>query len=364
MQRLLPALLVLALSATTAFAQATRTWVSGVGDDANPCSRTAPCKTFAGAISKTAAGGEIDALDPGGYGAVTISKGMTIDGGATLASILSSAVTGINVNTVSPAPLPKVFLRNLSINGAGTTLGTIGIRILKAAEVHIEDCVLENFSQYGISVETDAEVFVKNTIIHNAGLGGIRVQPNSPARIVLENVKVATSGKLATSGSGYGLLVGKGSKGVVRDSTASSNDGPGFWAADPGSELTLLHAVSFDNLVGLRASEGALVRTLDLVAVNNASDGLLAETNAAIVGYTGNVLAGNGANLAACELADEAAVNVSCPAVTANANCPTCPACPAPVCPAPQLTTGVQNCKSCKTKKGVTTCSRCTVAIK
>src|SRR3569833_3224253 len=62
-----------------AYAQATRTWVSGTGDDANPCSRTAPCKTFAGAISKTAAGGEINCIDTGGYGAVTITKSITID---------------------------------------------------------------------------------------------------------------------------------------------------------------------------------------------------------------------------------------------------------------------------------------------
>jgi hypothetical protein len=61
-------------------AQATRTWVSGVGDDANPCSRTAPCKTFAGAISKTAPCGEISVLDPGGFGAVTITKSITING--------------------------------------------------------------------------------------------------------------------------------------------------------------------------------------------------------------------------------------------------------------------------------------------
>src|SRR5438105_15149189 len=75
-------------------AQATRTWVSGVGDDVNPCSRTAPCKTFAGAISKTASPGEIDALDPGGYGAVTITKSITIDGAGTLASILASGTVG------------------------------------------------------------------------------------------------------------------------------------------------------------------------------------------------------------------------------------------------------------------------------
>src|SRR5947208_4349132 len=81
--------------ATGAYAQATRTWVSGVGDDVNPCSRTAPCKTFAGAISKTAAGGEIDALDDAGYGAVTITKSLTIDGGGHLASILASGSLGV-----------------------------------------------------------------------------------------------------------------------------------------------------------------------------------------------------------------------------------------------------------------------------
>src|SRR3954462_13273414 len=108
---------VLAILLTApAHAQATRTWVSGVGDDANPCSRTAPCKTFAGAISKTAAGGEIDALDPGGFGAVTITKSITLDGAGTLASILSASLNGIVVNAAGII----VTVRNLSINGAGT----------------------------------------------------------------------------------------------------------------------------------------------------------------------------------------------------------------------------------------------------
>src|ERR1044071_7583262 len=90
--------LVLMASLGTAQAQATRTWVSGVGDDANPCSRTAPCKTFAGAISKTAAGGEISVLDPGGFGAVTITKSITISGDGTLAGIVSAGTNGIIVN--------------------------------------------------------------------------------------------------------------------------------------------------------------------------------------------------------------------------------------------------------------------------
>src|SRR5712691_5200304 len=114
--------------ASMAQAQATRTWVSGVGDDANPCSRTAPCKTFAGAISKTAAGGEIDALDPGGFGAVTITKSIIIDGGGMLAGVL---VVGTNGIVVSAAPTDRVVLRGLDINGIGSGLN--GIRFTAGA---------------------------------------------------------------------------------------------------------------------------------------------------------------------------------------------------------------------------------------
>jgi len=116
--------------------------VSGVGDDANPCSRTAPCKTFAGAISKTAAGGEIDALDPGGYGAVTITKAITIDGGGgQVASILASA--GANGINVQAGATDVVTLRNLRINGVEGTPsggGLNGIRYLSGGGLHVEDC--------------------------------------------------------------------------------------------------------------------------------------------------------------------------------------------------------------------------------
>src|SRR5678809_162426 len=96
------ALIVLTLAVTSiANAQATRTWVSGVGDDTNPCSRTAPCKTFAGAISKTATAGEISVLDPGGFGAVTIVKSITINGDGTLAGILASLTNGVIVNATN-----------------------------------------------------------------------------------------------------------------------------------------------------------------------------------------------------------------------------------------------------------------------
>src|SRR5438309_3177868 len=138
-------LLVICLWSSAAHAQATRTWVSGVGDDANPCSRTAPCKTFAGAISKTAAGGEINALDPGGYGAVTITKAITIDGGGTFASILSSLVNGIVINAGAS---DVVNLRNLSIDGAGN--GLDGIRFLAGQTLNVQNVVIFNITGDGI----------------------------------------------------------------------------------------------------------------------------------------------------------------------------------------------------------------------
>src|SRR5580704_2488434 len=110
------AFLALGFTAAPANAQATRTWVSGVGDDANPCTRTAPCKTWAGAIAKTAAGGEIDALDPGGFGIVTITKAITLDGGGgQVASIIATFPNdGIDV---SAGPNDVVIIRNMRING-------------------------------------------------------------------------------------------------------------------------------------------------------------------------------------------------------------------------------------------------------
>src|SRR5579862_7132157 len=111
---LLACLATFLFGATLMNAQATRTWVSGVGDDANPCSRTAPCKTFAGAISKTAPDGEIDALDPGGFGSVTITKAITLDGTPALGGVVVSGTDGIIINA---GPDDAVTLRGLILDG-------------------------------------------------------------------------------------------------------------------------------------------------------------------------------------------------------------------------------------------------------
>src|ERR1700736_6161488 len=143
------AALAICFCATTsqAQAQATRTWVSGLGDDANPCSRTAPCKTFPGAYSKTAAGGEIDALDPGGFGTITIGKSITIDGGGgQVASILAgTGVAGVIVNAGAG---DRVTLRNIRISGVG--VGSTGINFLQANILDVQNCTIENFTNLGI----------------------------------------------------------------------------------------------------------------------------------------------------------------------------------------------------------------------
>jgi hypothetical protein len=151
----------------SAFAQATRTWVSGVGDDANPCSRTAPCKTFAGAISKTAAKGEINCLDPGGFGGVTITKSIAIKCHYTEGGVL---VSGTNAIVINAASTDQVTLRGLDINGLGTGLN--GVRILSAKNVQILDTEIYGFVGAGVDVNPagSIQVLVKNAHIHNTGI--------------------------------------------------------------------------------------------------------------------------------------------------------------------------------------------------
>jgi hypothetical protein len=167
-------------------AQNIRSFVSGLGDDANVCSRTSPCKTFTGALSKTNEGGEIDALDTAGFGVVTITKSITIDGTGTVASILASATSGITINITSSRDSERsVRLRGLSINGVGS--GVNGIDVVAALKVSIEDCVIDGFAGNGIDVRAGT-VFVRNTTIRNNGGASITVANVSGASAGLSNV--------------------------------------------------------------------------------------------------------------------------------------------------------------------------------
>ncbi|HEY0044610.1 MAG TPA: right-handed parallel beta-helix repeat-containing protein, partial [Allosphingosinicella sp.] len=182
--------------ATPAAAQATRTWVSGEGDDVNPCSRTAPCKTFAGAISKTAAGGEINCLDPGGYGAVTITKAMTID----CHYVEGGVLAGGNGITINAAATDVVMLRGLDFFGVNPPQH--GVRFVAGGALHIEDSIIRRFNasgSYGVQfvpTTRPAELFISNTTIADNGLadtgGGIQIKPavGGGARVVLRDVRI------------------------------------------------------------------------------------------------------------------------------------------------------------------------------
>ena len=179
------------LSTSVVFAQATRTWVSGVGDDVNPCSRTAPCKTFAGAISKTAPGGEISVLDPGGYGAVTITKSITLSGVGENASILGAGSNAININAGAN---DVVTLHDLQINGAGT--GLIGIRFIGGASLVIDHVRIFGFNtaiqtETGNTTVNRSEFSNNRTIALHAMAGTLTVEDSM---ITSNNVGVQATG--------------------------------------------------------------------------------------------------------------------------------------------------------------------------
>jgi hypothetical protein len=212
--------LALLAVATGAFAQATRTWVSGVGSDANPCSRTAPCQTFAKAISVTLAGGEIDVLDPGGFGALTITKAVTIDGGGQVASVLASGTNGI---VIQAGTSDVVTLRRLQINGiAGTGTGGIdGVQVLQASQVNIEDSVIFGFTTDGVQVVSSGPsiyVNIVNSTIENNGHAGVSVGNGGVVTI--------TSCQLVGNASAGLLVAGSTStpQVLVSSSNVSMND--------------------------------------------------------------------------------------------------------------------------------------------
>jgi hypothetical protein len=191
------------LGSSLAFAQASRTWVSGLGNDADPCSRTAPCRTFAGAITKTATGGEISVLDPGGYGTVAITKPITISGVGEQASILAAEAPGIVINiTLVPRNVPNtVTLRNIQINGfGGDNQGTNGIRVLGATKVVLDTVNIFGFGTSGILAEDTSEVVIHNSVLSN--IGGKAVHATDSSTITVENSQLVANNIAVQSDAG------------------------------------------------------------------------------------------------------------------------------------------------------------------
>jgi Right handed beta helix region len=277
------------LSASLAHAQPLRTWVSGVGDDANPCSRTAPCKTWAGAISRTAAGGFIDALDPAGFGTVTIAKSITLDGGGgVIAGVLASASKGIIINNAQAI----VHLRNLSIEsskpGGPYPQGIDGIDVVAAAQVHVQKCVIASFGNTAINFHpASGFLFVSDTQIMNNTAGGIVV---ATGRATIEN--------LHATGNANAVVVTGNAIATVRNSYAGGN-AVGFAAiVNPAAVINLESVVASNNTTGVQVNSGATARISNSTIVSNTTNGLQNDGVSFLVSLQGNAIAGNPATAA------------------------------------------------------------------
>ena len=280
---------VFCIAAGSAMAQATRTWVSGVGDDVNPCSRTAPCKTFAGAISKTAPGGEIDALDPGGYGAVTITKAITIDGGAgQVAGVLVSGTNGI---VIQAGATDVVRLRNLDINGVGTGLN--GIRFLNGAGLEVHNVQIYGFTQQGISFEPPAGVSsllkVSDSSIENNTLGGVLLTGAGSTIASLARVSLARNQRAVRAEDGSIVH--------IKDSIAVNNWQNGFVAVGTSRPVTMTldGCVSAGNAAAGVFSGSLATVILTHSTVSGNATGLML-SGGAIVSSGNNTVQGNGVN--------------------------------------------------------------------
>lgn len=272
------AAVALSVASAGAYAQATRTWVSGVGDDANPCSRTAPCKTFAGAISKTAAKGTINTLDPGGFGAVTITKPITIDGGGvTYGGILSSLTNGIIVNT--PGATDVVRIRNLTIEGAST--GTSGIKFLQGGTLFLDNVRISDInaaSPNGYAVQFtpsgSSQLIVTNSIFdNNLTGGGILVTPGASgqALVSIANTKLV--------GNTVGLRANGRTVVSMRNCVVAGNINSGVLAIGSSTEVS---SMTVENC--MISNNGA---------TNASSAGVYANGDLAVIRLSKNVITGN-----------------------------------------------------------------------
>lgn len=295
MRALIRVLIVLGLlfALPDVFAQATRTWVSGVGDDANPCSRTAPCKTFAGAISKTAAGGIINVLDPAGYGAVTITKSITIEADGDIAGVLVSGTNGVLVNA---ALSDRVILRRIKFEGLGT--GLSAIRVFSVGELLIDECTVNNFVNGGLDLVTS--IALKATVRNSVFSGSSGAAIATDAAFVLQPTGVGTidlhvQGSTITGG-GNGVLITGPVDLVLRDTALSGGALSGLIVENSASvSRVLIESGTISDFAGIGISVAGAnsdVRVGNSTITNNGT-GLSASSSGEIISFGDNRVRGN-----------------------------------------------------------------------
>ncbi len=270
-------------------AGATRTWVSGLtGNDSNPGSRTLPDATFSTAMARTASGGEVDVLDAGSFGPVTVTSSMIIDGSDMLAGIQITSGAAITINAGAHA---VVILRGLHLNGIG--LGNNGIIILSAAAVFIEDCVIENFTDNGIEFDssaTGAQLFVSNTKVLNNGNGGILAAGSVVSSMTVHNSQV--------NGNGFGVESKDNSDTTIDNSSVAGNSLNGIEAlTDSGSSPTINIANTVASNEGedgvLSSGANSKINYFNLTATGNSQLGAISQTDGSLTNAGNNLIANN-----------------------------------------------------------------------
>ncbi len=288
----------LMLLAVPAHAQATRTWVSGVGSDANPCTRTAPCQTWSGAMAKTTAGGEIDALDPGGFGVLTITKSITLDGGGgQVASVLVSGANGINVaaGSTDVVVIRNVRLQGLLGNGSNpSAAGINGISFTNGARLILDHIDVNGFSNNCVVMANtnDAMLSINNSTLENCGAGAILIAPSGATANAFVTNTVMTDSK-------FGLRVNDNGKAAVFNSSASDGVSNGFVAVSvsAAAEIDIADSIISNNPNSGVATAGtnAVVRLFNTAIFENGT-GINTSQGGSVVSFTPatNALAGNG----------------------------------------------------------------------
>lgn len=303
---------VLALPASSLAAGATRTWVSGVGSDANPCSRTAPCATFAGALAQTAPGGEIDALDPGDFGPLTINQAVTIDGGG--GQVAGAVLAGSDGIQVAAGPADHVILRNLRIDGQDQSGGLTGINFISGGSLRIENSQIFGFARSGVldasSTSTSSLVISGSNLDNNGGDGVLVAPPAGAAAQALVETSSLQNNACGIAVGGFGAngttpnfasdcgtaSSGPAAKAVtvgLSDISAAGNSGVGVLANGTPSTVFLSDTSVFGNSTGLEALNGGAIIAVgsDNSVYENGSNGSptasLAGASPGVAGPTG-----------------------------------------------------------------------------
>jgi hypothetical protein len=280
---------------------AARTWVSGTGSDSNPCTRTAPCLTFNAAMTQTEAGGEIDALDAGDFGPLTIGKSLTIDGGGGQVASISTVIDGYGI-VVSAGTSDVVTLRNLRLQGATGTgvAGEEGILFIQGGTLHIEHCIVAGWTGNGISItplyqpHQGSQVFIEDTVSQDNGLVGLFVLGAGT------NVRVSVSNSRFTGNLKVGVESRNFSRTTIRNSEASGNGNQGFVAqAAAGSVILNLVDSLATNNIGAGIQAGGVGATSSEVRVANVTlydngEGFSIQSDGSIKSFGNNNNSGSG----------------------------------------------------------------------